>query len=453
MRKILLTFAAVCFSASLLAGGLVTNTNQSAHFTRMLSKNASVLVDATYYNPAGLTKLSEGFHLSLSNQMINQTKTIKNNYSLLNSLPGGYIGDVKAPFFPSFYAVYRTGKLVISGGFNPIGGGGGAEYMNGLPQFEMDIAELVPLLGSFGLPTDAYSADIYLKGSSIYFGYQANISYEINDMISVAIGGRFVSAKNTTQGHISDIQANPTHPVVNPTGAMIPISDFFTTIGQPEYAALTADREVDVELTGSGFTPIISVNISPVDMLNLAVRYEHKTNLTLTTEVFDGKGGGIYTNGDEVVADMPAMIAFGADLRPMDKLLLSGSATMYMDKNNDYDGSEALEIEMIDKNFLSYSFGAEYAINGMFKISAGYSGTSTGVNELYQSDLRYSLNTSTIAGGIGITISPLIDINLGAMMTSYAEGTKDIDRGVFGTAVETYDTETMVFAIGVDLHF
>ncbi len=453
MRKILLTFTAICFSASLFAGGLVTNTNQSAHFTRMLSKNASILVDATYYNPAGLTKLSNGFHFSLSNQIIKQTKTITSNYSFLNELPDGYIGDVKAPFFPSLYGVYRVGKLAISVGVNPIGGGGGAEYNNGLPQFEMDIAELVPLLSSLSLPTTAYSADIYLKGSSIYFGYQANVSYEINDMLSVAVGGRFVSAKNTTQGHIKNIQANPGHPLVNPTGAMLPISGFFTTIGQDTYAAMTADRDVDVEITGSGFTPILSVNISPADMLNVAIRYEAKTNLTLTTEVIDNKGGGIYVDGTEVVADMPALLAVGVDVRPMDKLLLSASATMFMDKNNDYDGSADLDINMIDKNFLSYSFGAEYAINKMFKVSAGYSGTQTGVNENYQSDLRYSLNTSSFGGGIGISVTPMIDINLGAMMTNYDAGTNDVDRGLFGTAVETYDTETIIFAIGVDVHF
>lgn len=451
MKKILLTITAVCITASLMAGGLVTNTNQSAAFTRLLSKNASVMVDAAYFNPAGLTKLNDGIHVSLSNQFITQTKTITNDYMLLNG--DEYIGDVKAPLFPSFYGVYKKGKLAVSFGFNPIGGGGGAEYTTGLPSFEMDIAELVPLLASFGMPTDQYSADISLKGTSIYFGYQANVAYAINDMLSVAVGARLVTAKNTQEGAIANIMANPTHPVANPTGAMVLMNPFFTGIGEPVYAGMTADRELDIVQTGTGFTPIISVNVSPIDMLNIALRYEMQTKLTLVTEVIDGKGAGMFTDGDEIVADMPAMLAVGVDVKPIDKLLLSGSLTMYMDKNNDYDGSADLEVEMIDKNFISYSFGAEYAINNMFKISGGYSGTSTGVNDLYQSDLRYSLNTSSFGGGLGVSVTPMIDVNLGAMMTNYDMGTNTLEARAAGAPVETYDTKTVIFALGVDLHF
>ncbi len=450
MRKILLTFAAVCFSASLFAGGLVTNTNQSAYFTRMLSHNASTSVDAAYFNPAGMTKLSDGIHVSLSNQMITQTKTITNNYSLLND--DTYVGDVKAPFFPSFYGVFKKGKLAVSFGFNPIGGGGGAEYADGLPSFEMPISELVPMLNLASLPTDAYSVDMYLKGSSIYFGYQANVAYAINDMLSVAVGGRLVTAKNTQDGYIKDIMANPTHPALNPTGAMTLISPFFASAGMADEAAMTADRELDIVQTGTGFTPILSVNVSPTDMLNIALRYEMATKLTLTTEVIDGKGAGMFVDGEESVADMPAMLAMGVDFRPMDKLLLSGSATIFMDKNNDYDGDPDTEVEMIDKNFLSYSFGAEYSINNMFRISAGYSGTSTGVNDLYQSDLRYSLNTTSFGGGFGISVSPMIDINLGAQLTNYDEGSTDV-VGAIGTALQSYDTKTVIFALGVDFHF
>ena len=63
-------------SGSLLAGGLVTNTNQSAMFTRLQSRNASTDIDAVYFNPAGLTKLGDGFYVSLNNQTIKQTQTI-----------------------------------------------------------------------------------------------------------------------------------------------------------------------------------------------------------------------------------------------------------------------------------------------------------------------------------------------------------------------------------------
>ena len=77
MRKLLTFFAATLITGSLFAGGLVTNTNQSAMFTRLQNRNASTGIDAVYYNPAGLTRLGDGFYVSINNQTIGQTKTIK----------------------------------------------------------------------------------------------------------------------------------------------------------------------------------------------------------------------------------------------------------------------------------------------------------------------------------------------------------------------------------------
>ena len=61
MRKLLTLFVAVFISGTLLAGGLVTNNNQSAMFTRLQNRNASTDIDAVYFNPAGLTKLEMVF--------------------------------------------------------------------------------------------------------------------------------------------------------------------------------------------------------------------------------------------------------------------------------------------------------------------------------------------------------------------------------------------------------
>ena len=83
MRKLLTFVAAMLITGSLLAGGLVTNTNQSAMFTRLQNRNASTDIDAVYFNPAGLTKLGNGFFVSINNQTITQTKTVTNNYPYL----------------------------------------------------------------------------------------------------------------------------------------------------------------------------------------------------------------------------------------------------------------------------------------------------------------------------------------------------------------------------------
>jgi long-subunit fatty acid transport protein len=494
MKKIISAFSAFLITGSLLAGGLVTNTNHSAYMVRMLSRQASTGVDAAYFNPAGLTKLEDGFHFSLNNQTIGQTKTITNDYYFLTENPTEYIGKVSAPFFPGVYAVYKTGKLAFSAGFNPIGGGGGAEYATGLPTFEKQISNLVPLLQTQLAPLDAgvqqamgfnpdfnnvtgYNGDIFFEGSSIYFGYQANISYAINDIISVAVGARYVSAKNTYQGYIKDVTITAS-PATPPTGYPASITapyvnspgNYLRAVALTPYGASQATSlngsaalldqatnvEADVVEKGNGFTPIISLNIAPNDMFNISLKYEFKTNLELTTTVIDGKdAGGMFEDGEIKVADMPAMLSAGVGIRPSGKFYIAAGMNYYFDKSNDYDGSNNLEVEMIDKNFFEYSAGIEYALTKMLKISAGYSGTQTGVNDNYQSDQRYSLNTSTFGGGLGLTLSPMIDINLGGMWTMYNGGGKTSQSGMTGVPDinETYDTETWVIAIGVDLHF
>jgi len=383
MRKLLTFIAGTLITGSLLAGGLVTNNNQSAMFTRLQNRNASTTIDAAFFNPAGLTKLGNGFFASVNNQTIFQTKTVTNNYAFLSgTLPREFVGKVKAPIYPGVYVAYNVGKLSFSAGFNPIGGGGGATYSTGLPSFEAQAAELKPLLTSKGMTTTLYSADIFFEGSSVYFGFQGNVGYKINDMISVAAGLRVVSAKNAYQGYMRGISVNPNYPAFGATyngNNMVLAKTFFTSgattltglatgattystaltgiigggvpaatlltdgatngltptqigtiqaiitaaglnpaginIGTAQaylagaapgftanatelsgYAAKTSDIEVDAEQTGLGFTPILSVNFSPMENLNIAVKYEFQTKLELTTNVLDGKNGaGIYT--------------------------------------------------------------------------------------------------------------------------------------------------------------
>ena len=296
MRRISLLFIAFLVTKIAMAGGIVTNTNQSVEYVRMQARDATLGIDATYFNPAGLTLLpNDGFYLSLNNQTLGQTRTITSDYELLND--GTYKGDISAPLFPSIYAAYKIGKIAISAGFNPIGGGGGGTFDKGLPSFEYQIADLVPAIRTTLVPLDqaiegatgtdpgfsnisGYQADIQFEATSIIFGYQLNFSYKFSDMISAAIGGRYVMGKDTYKGTISGIQINA--PAAY--GGWQTAGDYLRLIsGTPGLDATTvatlqgtaaymdnatADLEVDVENTASGFTPIISLDIKPSEKFN-----------------------------------------------------------------------------------------------------------------------------------------------------------------------------------------
>lgn len=268
-KTLLLALAAAFLTTGLMAGGIMTNTNQSAAYARMLARNASLGIDAVYYNPAGLTKLSNGFYLSLNNQSIFQTKDVINNYPYLHDSPEAkYSGIVKAPVFPGIYAAYKMDKLAFSFGFNPVGGGGGAKYEKGLPSFEMGISDIVPGLAATTGPMD-YKADINFEGTSVYFGYQFGVSYEINPCISLFAGLRSVTAKNTYNGSITNIMLSPKFtatpsipglPALSFDGSFIPAVDFGTKMKNYFTSAAAYYTGVATQMTGAaaGLNPLIS---------------------------------------------------------------------------------------------------------------------------------------------------------------------------------------------------
>lgn len=157
-------------------GGIVTNTNQSAEFIRTLNRNASTDIDAVYFNPAGLTKLGDGFHLYLSNQTITQTRTVVGSYPTFNEKT--FKGETFAPVFPNIYVAYRSGNLALSAGLTPIGGGGSAEFPKGLPAFEYTLAALAEGIPASALDAklspygtiNGYSLNASFSGSSVYLG-------------------------------------------------------------------------------------------------------------------------------------------------------------------------------------------------------------------------------------------------------------------------------------------
>ena len=519
MKKIamVILMVSVLAPASVFAGGIVTNTNQSASFIRMPAQDATISIDGAYYNPAGLIHLEDGFHISLSNQYVTQTRTIESTFTMNQQK---FEGDVLAPLFPTFYAVYKKGKTAYSFGINPIGGGGSANFEEGLPSFEQMVAmsNLPGLLSASGIPTSDYQAVASFDGRSLNWGIQFNASYAITEMLSLSLGFRYVIANNSYNGGLN-ILINPAHPL-NPSGSgnMVSAPLFFTTLAtaasgaatsiQPiidnggggftldqlvaasfisqaqadqlagglgasydpamtasqvqgayivtaatmnGYSEATADKELEATQSGFGISPIIGVNLKLSDNLNVALKYEHKAEITMTNKtVVDDVN--MYPNGGKTPNDMPSMLAVGVGYRPIDKLYVSGGFHYYFDKNANYGkkigGSFVENKEVIDNNFWEAGLGLEYLVTDNFLLSAGFLRTQTGVNEDYHSDLSHSLNTNSIGVGGKYILNNSVGINFGFMTTMYEGYTKK-----FSVWEETYNRKAMVIALGIDYKF
>lgn len=534
MKRIpILILLTVLFMSTVFAGGIVTNMNQGAKYTRMLCRDATLGIDAVFYNPAGVTKLGSGFHFSINNQTIGQSRKIGSSYQYLKPTPKDFEAGVSAPIFPGVYAAFNLGKFAISAGFNPIGGGGSASYDKGLPSLEYSVSDLVPMLTAQGQNVTDYRLNALFDGKSTFFGYQANLSYRINDMISIAVGGRYVTAKETYTGHLKDVQ-------IFLDGAWVPAPTFFTnaaaqyttyatqftTAATNLNAAITggligandpladpvaigtltalglyaagmtnsqavaaftgaatsasagaaqstaaatalADQEVDAEKTGSGITPVVSLNISPIEMLNIALKYEFKTKLEFTTSAAADKQGlvGInpitgnpeylFPDGEVTNLDIPALLSAGVTLKPISPLLISGGFHYFFDKDVNWDGDE----ELIDRGLFEIALGAEYGIGEKLAVSAGYLMTSTGVTEEYQNDQSHSLSANTFGGGVGYKITDMIELNLAGSYTKYTEAEKTFDRelggpgrsGILNSITETYNRNAWIVAVGLDI--
>jgi len=544
MRKFLVFVAATFISGYLFAGGIVTNTNQSAAWVRLPAREASTDIDAVYYNPAGLMKLKNGFHFSISNQSIVQNKTIENFYKSPGNKFGlnqpEYDGKVTAPLFPSIYAVYKTDRLAYSLGFGPVGGGGGAVFKKGLPSFEMSASDLVPALQ----PTqgaDAYKLDAYFEGTSVFLGFQGGVSFKVNDIISVAVGLRYVSAKNTYKGHLNDIEIElptgwtraddimtgiaagattalgSTRLLVNAgagsltlaqaqglgiitalqraqlEGALAAFGSPTTvsianaksvflgdSIGYTRNAKLLHNQSADVTQTGSGVAPIFSVNISPSENINIAIKYEGITKMTLKNKTKQDFTTGYNTAGDPITMfpdgdltpnDMPALLTVGVDYKISSALKLSLGGNYFFDKNADYGHKIDLDNNpatpptfvsnsyIIDHNGYSIDGGLEYKINDKFLVSCGYIYANQGVNDNYQSDIDYFQGSQTFGLGGAYNVKDNIQINLGFSYTYYMKTQNYVSHVFAGTPAEvyrplqTYAKNAMLVGIGVDFSF
>ncbi len=522
MKKLVLLAAmGMCIANLTLAGGILTNTNQSAQFVRMLSRNASTDLDAVYFNPAGLMVMNNGFYVGVHNQTIFQKKTIVSENPLL-LYNKEYIGDVKAPVFPTAFAVYKADNYAVSLGFGPNGGGGSAEFVRGLPSFEGPFSVIPGLLSASGIPTSKYSLDAAFEGSSIFWGIQLNGSLKINDVISASVGVRYILANNAYEGHIQNVMINPNYPAFGAAynGSMVSANQFFTAgaaflnglsssatsaatglsnaiaggvpaatplsampaetvagvtqllgaagisatgmnigtaaatlnavspvfaekaAGMATNANNTADKKVIADQSGKGITPILGININ-TDKLNIGIKYEFETKLELENETtIDDLG--LFPDGKKTRSDLPAILAIGVDYKVTDKLKASLSYNLYFDKNVDW-GLNIYNVQRtIDKNYIEFMLGAEYAVTDKLTLSAGAMSSNMGVNEDYQSDFSYSNDSYTGGVGFSYKLSKKLVLDAGFMYTAYVDDEKD-----FGAYKETYGKRTVVGAIGI----
>ncbi|MFW5831312.1 MAG: outer membrane beta-barrel protein, partial [Prolixibacteraceae bacterium] len=227
-----------------------------------------------------------------------------------------------------------------------------------------------------------------------------------------------------------------------------------TTAGQ------LTDKEVDTEQTGAGFTPMIGLNISPSENLNIALKYEMKTNLTLKndTEVDDL---GLFPDEAESQNDIPAIFAAGVGYRAAGWLEAQLSYNLYFDKGVDWGPNirdlaawedvnpEKIRTREIDNNYYELGLGLQFNLSEYFAFSVGGLRSAAGIAESWQSDFSFSNPSYTAGAGIMYKITDNLTLDAGFSNTFYEERTVTFEDPHIGPYTETYDKSTFNIAVGL----
>ena len=218
-------------------------------------------------------------------------------------------------------------------------------------------------------------------------------------------------------------------------------------------AAQLGDKNVDVTQTGSGITPIIGVNISPAQGLNIGIKYEFMTKLTLTNST-KVDGTGLFPNNGKTGSDLPSILSIGADYK-ISKLTLSLSFNSYNDKGVDWGANIYGEQRTIDHNTWESAIGAQYQLTQKFAVSAGYLLTVMGVSPQFQSDFSFINNgANTYACGIQWKPTTRITVDAGGLYTSYSTDKKSLtDSSTQIAYVDTFKKHNIGFTVGLAYHF
>jgi len=190
---------------------------------------------------------------------------------------------------------------------------------------------------------------------------------------------------------------------------------------------------------------------SPNEKLDIAIKYEMNTALTLTNDTKED-GSGLFVHDSSFRSDIPAILSIGIGYKISDKFRTQLSYDMFFDKNADWGGRE----DDVDNNMWSLAVGLEYDISEKLTGSFGYMHGVTGVSDAYQTDISFSNSTNTIGLGVQFKAMENLSIDLGAMYVMYDDYGVDTpaDATVGLPAYNTtYAKELMNFAVGVHYNF
>jgi hypothetical protein len=179
--------------------------------------------------------------------------------------------------------------------------------------------------------------------------------------------------------------------------------------------------------------------------LDIGIRYEGKAAMTLTNETAVD-GSGLFPDGAETGADMPAMLGVGIGFKVMPSLRLVADINYYFNTGVDWSGKEEYLTDGMEMGG-----GFDFAVSEALQLSAGFLRTiNSGALKPYHTDLSHTFTTSNIGVGGRYYVNPHLYVSFGVSNTFYDDlSNSGVDYRGMIIGNETYDKTSLAFAIGI----
>ncbi len=412
MKKILPTLALSLASASVLfAGGIENKTNMSTGYLRNPSRNAeSSRPEAAFYNIAGTGFLTDGLYLEAGNQFIFKEYSNKIATSLLYKagiIEGEkYNDETTVVLYPDFDFVYKHDKLAFLGTFGVYAGGGELEYSEGTSATAalfsggaLQAQTKAKAAIASGNAADALKYGAAAKAlltaatnhsltvTSITYGGQLGLAYQVNDQLSLAIAERLTYGTQKMK------------------------------ISSPAFTA-TGDGSDHISYFADAFAlnTVFGIHMRPTDKLDVGMQFSTKSSLKYHVDKV--KGNTIVAAGFDITdkttwhTDLAPTFNLGAAYKFTDKLSVSSSFNYYFNK---FAKMDSVLSECKYKNSFEIALGADYDLSEFLTLSAGTAYGHQGVKDDANNTFNPVLDSVQFAAGL--ELRPVKDLTLTAGAT------------------------------------
>lgn len=403
-------------------------SNLSPEWIKTVGRNAAFDgTDGVAYNPAGLTKLKEGFHLSIGNQSLMRKPSHEYDLGFGSQK---FEQDGNDLFVPNLYLSYNKPSWAVWAGAYISGGGAVANYPQGSINTDLLGMQILQNLGG------AYgeTKNQYLKASSYYLTGTAGVSFKVDEALSFAFGVRYVTAKNKTEAG--------------------------TTLTSSPLGLEDTPLSFEAKDNASGLAGVFGVHANPCENFNISFRFETAAKLNFETDSIKDDIG-LIADGTKHRRDLPGMFGIGLGYNFTDKFRASAEMNYYMQTMADWGAfSDDINLVSIAGDAINYGASIEYKFTP--GISWGLGGTYTildfGDKDAYYTSLGVfetaPANNFTAGTGFTLNFTDNFRVNIAAAKTFYEKDEKI--KALIASPLDldvTVNNDVLFLGVGLDITF